>query len=152
PLYLRLSGAAMVRPGGLGYADHVLAGELRVARDETHDLVLEIADRPFDGDPPDPDRAWSATEHAWAAAVPPVSGTLADTDATHSWAVLRGMTSAGGGMVASASMSLPERADRGRNYDYRYVWIRDQCFAGQAAAAVGGGPLLDAAVEFVGDR
>src|SRR5699024_2593575 len=90
PLYLRLSGAAMVRTGGLGYADHVLAGEIRVARDETHDLVLEIEDRPFDGDPPDPDRAWSATEHAWAAAVPPVSGTLADTDATHSLAVLRG--------------------------------------------------------------
>ncbi len=33
--------------------------------------------------------------------------------------------------------SLPERADKGRNYDYRYAWIRDQCYAGQAAAALG---------------
>ena len=37
-------------------------------------------------------------------------------------------------MVAAATMSLPERAREGRNYDYRYVWIRDQCYAGQAVA------------------
>ena len=42
------------------------------------------------------------------------------------------MTSSTGAMVAAATMSLPERADQGRNYDYRYAWIRDQCFAGQA--------------------
>ena len=56
-------------------------------------------------------------------------------------------------MVAAATTSLPERAEAGRNYDYRYVWIRDQCYAGQAAAAVAGGdPLLDAAVDFVAAR
>ena len=33
-------------------------------------------------------------------------------------------------MVAAATISLPERAEAGRNYDYRYVWIRDQCYAG----------------------
>ena len=49
-------------------------------------------------------------------------------------------------MVAAATTSLPERAEQGRNYDYRYAWIRDQCFAGQAAAAVGGRDLLDSAV------
>ncbi len=38
-------------------------------------------------------------------------------------------------MVAAATMSLPERAQEGRNYDYRYAWIRDQCFTGQAVAA-----------------
>ena len=37
------------------------------------------------------------------------------------------------------------------NYDYRYVWIRDQCYAGQAAAIVPGGEsLLDRAVSVVG--
>ena len=46
-------------------------------------------------------------------------------------------------MVAAATMSLPERADAGRNYDYRYAWIRDQCYAGQAVAAGGADPLLD---------
>jgi GH15 family glucan-1,4-alpha-glucosidase len=44
-------------------------------------------------------------------------------------AVLRGLTSGGGGMVAAATTSLPERADRDRNYDYRYAWIRDQAYA-----------------------
>ena len=55
-------------------------------------------------------------------------------------------------MVAAATTSLPERARQGRNYDYRYVWIRDQCYAGQAVAAAGPHPLLDDAVRFVGDR
>ena len=49
-------------------------------------------------------------------------------------------------MVAAATTSLPERAEAGRNYDYRYVWIRDQCYAGQAVAAAGPHPLLDDAV------
>jgi GH15 family glucan-1,4-alpha-glucosidase len=49
-------------------------------------------------------------------------------------------------------MSLPERARRGRNYDYRYCWIRDQCYAGQAVAAAGAYPLLDDAVRFVSER
>ncbi|MGH9017635.1 MAG: glycoside hydrolase family 15 protein, partial [Acidimicrobiales bacterium] len=51
------------------------------------------------------------------------------------------------------TMALPERAEAGRNYDYRYAWIRDQCYAGQAAAAVEGGEeLLDASVRFVAER
>ena len=45
-----------------------------------------------------------------------------------------------GAMVAAATMGLPERAEQGRNYDYRYAWIRDQCFAGLAAAVAGGDP------------
>ncbi len=44
-------------------------------------------------------------------------------------------------MVAAATTSLPERARQGRNYDYRYVWIRDQCYAGQAVAKAGPHPL-----------
>jgi GH15 family glucan-1,4-alpha-glucosidase len=68
------------------------------------------------------------------------------------WAVLRGLTSAGGGMVAAATMSLPERADTGRNYDYRYAWIRDQAYAGIAAASAGVPDLLDTAAEFVTAR
>jgi GH15 family glucan-1,4-alpha-glucosidase len=55
-------------------------------------------------------------------------------------------------MVAAATTSLPERAEQGRNYDYRYAWIRDQCYAGQAVAAAGAYPLLDRAVGFVSDR
>ena len=74
---------------------------------------------------------------------------IATRDARHAYAVLRGLTSSSGGMVAAATTSLPERAEAGRNYDYRYAWIRDQCYAGQAAAAAGAYPLLDNAVRFV---
>ena len=55
-------------------------------------------------------------------------------------------------MAAAATTSLPERAEQGRNYDYRYAWVRDQCYAGQAVAAAGPGELLDAAVGFVAER
>ncbi|MHA6783259.1 glycoside hydrolase family 15 protein [Pseudonocardia saturnea] len=116
------------------------------------DLVLEIADTPLDGKAPDPDRTWAGTEAAWAAAVPPLRDSVAPRDARHSYAVLRGLTSSGGGMVAAATMGLPERAAQGRNYDYRYVWIRDQCYAGQAVAVDGPHPLLDDAVRFVAER
>ena len=54
--------------------------------------------------------------------------------------------------MAAATTSLPERAEAGRNYDYRYVWIRDQCYAGQAVATAGPHPLLDDAVRFVAER
>ena len=101
---------------------------------------------------PDPDTAWSATETSWAAAVPALENCHTPPDAQHSYAVLRGLTSRAGGMVAAATTSLPERAEAGRNYDYRYVWIRDQCYAGQAVAAAGPHPLLDDAVRFVADR
>ena len=67
--------------------------------------------------------------------------------------MLAGLTSSTGGMVAAATTSLPERSEAGRNYDYRYAWIRDQCFAGQAVAAHGARPeLMDAAVGFVAER
>jgi GH15 family glucan-1,4-alpha-glucosidase len=55
-------------------------------------------------------------------------------------------------MAAAATMSLPERAEQGRNYDYRYSWLRDQCYAGIAVAAHGPHALLDDAVSFVTAR
>ncbi len=103
--------------------------------------------------PPDAGVIWRATEEAWRLRVPELDLDHARRDARHAYAVMRGLTTAGGGMVAAATASLPERAGEGRSYDYPYVWIRDQCFAGQAvAAAVGADPLLDAAVGFVSAR
>ncbi|WP_458688788.1 glycoside hydrolase family 15 protein [Nocardia tengchongensis] len=78
--------------------------------------------------------------------MPVLWSSAAPRDASHACAVLRGMTGSGGGMVAAATTGLPERDEQGANYDYRYVWIRDQCLAGQAAATAGALPLLDAAV------
>jgi hypothetical protein len=117
-----------------------------------HDLVLELSDNELDAAPIRAEDAWRATEHAWAQAVPAITDTLADRDNQVAYAVLRGLTNSDGGMVAAATTSLPERAEQGRNYDYRYCWIRDQCYAGQAMAAAGGYPLLDDAVRFVSER
>jgi GH15 family glucan-1,4-alpha-glucosidase len=117
-----------------------------------HDLVLEISDRPFTGPPTPAALAWPATEADWARSVPGFAHTLAPTDARHGYAVLRGLTSASGGMVAAATTSLPERTQSVRSYDYRYAWIRDQCWVGQAIAADGPHPLLHDAVRFVSER
>ena len=124
-----------------------LAIELREG--ESHDLVLEIGRDRLPERPPAPDPTWSATLASWSDAVPSFDQTIAPTDAKQSYAVLRGLTSATGGMVAAATMSLPEHGGRSRNYDYRYAWIRDQCYAGQAVAACGAHPLLGSAVTFV---
>lgn len=148
PLYLRWSGAEGARPQGRG----TLALDLTLPEGAHHDLVLELSTRRWEEPLTSPDVLWEGTEHAWAAAVPPMDQTVAADDARHSVAVLRGMTSASGAMVAAPTMSLPERAEAGRNYDYRYAWIRDQCYAGQAAAAGGAGALLDSAVRFVTER
>ena len=119
---------------------------------EEHDFVLVLAVDESDVDPPDPAAAWAGTEAAWRQRVPPLDETVGRRDARHAYAVLSGLTSIGGGMVAAVTTSLPERARQGRNFDYRYVWIRDQCYAGQAVAKVGAHPLLDDAVRFVCGR
>jgi GH15 family glucan-1,4-alpha-glucosidase len=124
---------------------------LELSEGDSHDLVL-LLDSEGDGEPPRPDVAWSGTEAAWAARLPELPAPVGRRDARHAYAVLSGLTSASGGMVAAATMSLPERARQGRNYDYRYAWIRDQCFTGQAVAAAGPLPLLDDAVRFVSER
>lgn len=145
-------GAATATAPRSARGGEVVTGELSVPEGEYHDLVLELADQPLPADPVDPGAAWKATAASWARARPDLGHTIAPRDATHAWVVLRGLTSAGGGMVAAATMGLPERAGTGRNYDYRYAWIRDQSYAGMAAAAAGATDLLDAAVGFVAAR
>jgi hypothetical protein len=146
-LHFRWTGAGTARPEGGGR----LVAELRLAPGERHDLVLEVADGE-PGGPVDADRAWAATEAAWEREVPALAGTVAPEAARRSYAVLRGLTTPGGGTVAAATTSLPERADRSRDYDYRYVWVRDQCYIGQSVAAAGSFPLLEDAVRFVAAR
>jgi hypothetical protein len=126
--------------------------DLEVAAGGHHDLVLEVSDLPLPRCPVDAGRAWEATEEAWSDAMPRMRDSLAPGDVDHSYAVLRGLTSHSDGMVAAATMALPERAEAGRNYDYRYAWIRDQCYVGRAAAAAGADDLVRSAAGFVSAR
>ncbi len=150
-LRMRWFGADDARPA-TGNGSPALSMDLTVRAGEHHDFVLELSEGELPAELVDPDTTWESTAAAWKDAVPDLAETLTPRDALHAYAVLRGLTSCGGGMVAAATMSLPERAKQGRNYDYRYVWIRDQCFTGEAVAAAGPHPLLDDAVRFVSGR
>ena len=143
-----VSGARVRRAGGAS----VLAMNLTVPAGQSRDLLLEVSAEPLRDVPGEPDELWRATEDRWADAVPPLDDVVAPRDARQAQVVLRGLTSSGGGMVAAATTSLPERAEQGRNYDYRYAWIRDQVYAGRAAAAAGAFSLLDDAVAFISAR
>jgi len=147
PMTFRWSGApAELRiDGGLSFDLDLPAGQ-------AHDLVLEITDAGRLPAPEPAARLWEQTERAWAVRRLRGDSTVAPSDVEHSHAVLVGLTSGSGATVAAATTALPERADRGRNYDYRYAWIRDQCYVGRAAAAVGATDLFDSAVRFVTAR
>ncbi|HEY0495702.1 MAG TPA: glycoside hydrolase family 15 protein [Kutzneria sp.] len=138
PLWIRWSGA--------------VDGRVRVEAGRYHDFVLEVSDRPFDGPPPDPRLCWQETEQGWRARVPDCVDMLVPHDSRHAYSVLSGLTSAAGGMVAAATTSLPERAKVGGDYDYRYAWVRDQCYVGEAVAAHQPHHLMDNAVRFVAER
>lgn len=124
--------------------------DLRVAAGRHHDLVLEIGHH-LPAAPVEPSVAWRETETRWHETLPRTAG-AAPRDAAHAACVLRGLTSTSGAMVAAATTSLPERPGGRANFDYRYSWVRDQCYAGHAAAAAGLDDLLHDAVRFLGAR
>ncbi len=149
--HLAWSGGRRVKTEADGHGGRALTMSLTLAEGEHHDLVL-VLDKSSIEEMPDPDWAWQGTAAEWRSRVPDLPLAVAERDARHSYAVLSGLTSLGGGMVAAATTSLPERYRQGRNYDYRYVWIRDQAYAGQAVAVAGPHALMDDAVNFVRDR
>jgi alpha,alpha-trehalase len=145
-LHARLTGApgAVLDRGRLSVTVEVAAGG-------SHDVMLELSDRRLGG-PLDIDELWRDTEQAWRDVVPRFDRTLAPRDAGQAFAMLHGLTTPGGGTVAAATLGLPERAERGRNYDYRYVWLRDQAYVGLAAAVGEPTTLFDTALNLVTAR
>ncbi len=145
-------GGQDAEPRPDGHGGKALSLALTLQQGEHHDFVLVLAESGGEPEAPDPDSAWQGVEAAWRERVPEFDHVVAPRDASQAYAVLAGLTSSGGGMVAAATTSLPERARAGRNYDYRYVWIRDQAYAGQAVAKAGPHQLMDDAVRFVSER
>lgn len=146
--WLRWSGAASAQPDGAGGA----AFDFELGDGERRDLVLEVSTQPFDDPPPPADFLWEETEAAWKRIVPRFDHCASSSEVRRSYAVMQGLTSNSGGMIAACTTSLPERVDSGRRYDYRYVWIRDQSFAGLAAAAAGDERHLASTIRFIQDR
>ncbi len=150
PVHWRLSGARPAcRPGeeadadsGPGRRQGARSGpdgvrvHLTLRAGAQHDLVLEVSRESFDDRPlVDADLAWETTGTAWARAVPELAGVVARRDVRHAFAVLVGLTTPGGAMVAAATTSLPEHVEGDRAYDYRYTWLRDQAWTALALAA-----------------
>jgi alpha,alpha-trehalase len=142
-------GATGARVSGSGQGPW-LQRVLSVPEGQQHDLVLVLERE--EGDAISADRAWSSTEAAWRQRVPEFERTIAPRDARQAYALLLGLTGPRGGTVAAATTSLPERARRGRNFDYRFVWIRDLAYTAQAAAAADGKDLLDRSIRFITER
>lgn len=120
--------AIVVRGPELTAHDHVHGADFTVAKGETVDLTL----------------TWYPSHRAVPPAVPIAKRIRATEKWWRSWAersqqspvyteevrrsllVLRALTHEDtGGIVAAATTSLPEEFGGQRNWDYRYVWLRD---------------------------
>lgn len=130
PALLAIAGpdAVIVRGAEMSAADHVHRGTLTVAEGGGTDLSLSWF--PSHLDPPQPADVDRMLEHtrswwrAWAGRVDH-DGPFKD-EVVRSLMVLRALTHEDtGGIVAAATTSLPEDFGGVRNWDYRYVWLRD---------------------------
>jgi GH15 family glucan-1,4-alpha-glucosidase len=120
--------AVIVRGPRLTAEDHVHRSEFTVNQGETVDIVLTW--HPAHRTPPaalSVDEQIAATERwwrDWADSYTP-DGSYDDL-VLRSLLVLRALTHEDtGGIVAAATTSLPEELGGVRNWDYRYVWLRD---------------------------
>ncbi|MBO0983859.1 glycoside hydrolase family 15 protein [Rathayibacter sp. SD072] len=142
PLLVAVAGpdAVVVRGMRLTATDHVHSAEFDVAEGSSIDLSM----------------AWFPSHHRWPKALD-VDRALESTLAWWSeWAgtirydgpyrdavvrsllTLRALTDdETGGIVAAATTSLPEEFGGSRNWDYRYVWLRDASLTLQALLAHG---------------
>lgn len=120
--------AIVVRGPGLTPAGRSHVGAFEVGPGETVDLQLTWYPSHREPPPPlDADEALQETSEWWTrwAGGIEYSGPYREA-VIRSLLVLRALThEATGGIVAAATTSLPENFGGVRNWDYRYVWLRD---------------------------
>ncbi len=121
--------AVVVRGPKLTATDHAHESNFTVAADETVDLSLTWY--PSHRDVPQAPAVTNAIEHtkrwwkSWAKQCEITAGPYSDA-VMRSLLVLRALTHEDtGGIVAAATTSLPEEWGGVRNWDYRFVWLRD---------------------------
>ncbi|SFK19532.1 glycoside hydrolase family 15 protein [Cellulomonas sp. KH9] len=126
------------RPGGLRAPR--LTGRFRLDAGDVRDW--DLAWFPSYHAPPEPidvDQALAETLRFWTDWSSKVTvRTSRDPQVLRSMLVLRALTHGEtGGMVAAPTASLPEEVGGVRNWDYRYVWLRDAALTIEVAVAHG---------------
>ncbi|WP_098409239.1 glycoside hydrolase family 15 protein [Paramicrobacterium agarici] len=120
--------AVVMRGIGLSASDHSHSGSFTVNEGEVVDITMTWfpSHRPIP-DLPDVDSGLAKTRDWWTEWASRVEheGPYYD-EVIRSLLVLRALThEQTGGIVAAATTSLPEQFGGERNWDYRYVWLRD---------------------------
>ncbi|MCW4458986.1 glycoside hydrolase family 15 protein [Microbacterium sp. MPKO10] len=120
--------AIVMRGMALAASDHAHTGTFTVSEGETVDLTMTwYPSHQRAPQPPDVERGLQRTTQWWTDWASRVTheGVYYD-EVIRSLLVLRALThEETGGIVAAATTSLPEQFGGERNWDYRYVWLRD---------------------------
>ena len=142
PALLAIAGpdAVLVRGVEMNPDDHVHRGSFTVESGRGVDLTLTWFPSHLEApDPADVDRLLTHTLHWWREWAGRVDhdGPFED-EVVRSLMVLRALTHEDtGGIVAAATTSLPEDFGGVRNWDYRYVWLRDAALTIEALISHG---------------
>jgi GH15 family glucan-1,4-alpha-glucosidase len=127
--------SVVVRGPRLQADDYAHRAEFDVAEGETVDIVMTWFPSHRPPPPmPDVDERIGTTAAWWSEWAARLDDDGAHADAVRrSLLVLRALTHEDtAGIVAAATTSLPEQFGGGRNWDYRYVWLRDAALTLQA--------------------
>lgn len=132
--------AVVVRGVALAASDHAHTADFTVAAGEHRELVLTWhASHETEPAPLDVEDAIARTRAWWQGWASPIEHDGPYRDAVvRSLLVLRALTDRDtGGIVAAPTTSLPEEFGGSRNWDYRYVWLRDAALTLESLIAHG---------------
>lgn len=139
--------AVALRGAALKPVDHEHRGDMSVAAGEVRDLQLTWFPSHLDvPEPLDIDRELKRTKHWWQDWADRIEHRGVHHEiVVRSLLILRALTNhETGGIAAAATTSLPEDFGGERNWDYRYVWLRDAALTLEA--------LLDHGFLLLADR